>query len=216
MLVEEVQHHLIPTLILFLNLLLLKVTACRHPAVNLVWEPFYNVRNLDTLLPLLNIVFRLIAGRKHDVGNLDAGGVVASNHGGVARSGDLELCAFHGRQIDNLCGVSTCIKVESPCSYLSAPAEANDSPLLNAVLLAEFVDNLRNARQCLRRRSLRLEELTHLLLLLLGVWRHPGYVGWVALEEIRHENLVLLAVGVSQNISALQCLIKESEDVVDD
>jgi hypothetical protein len=28
--------------------------------------------------------------------------------------------------------------------------------------------------------------------------------------------LVLLAVGVSQDISALQCLIKESENVVDD
>lgn len=63
---------------------------------------------------------------------------------------------------------------------------------------------------------MRLEELAHLLLLFLGIRWHPGDVGWVSLEEIRHENLVLLAVSVGQDIRALECLVKESEDVVDD
>jgi len=99
--------------------------------------------------------------------------------------------------------------------YLSAPAEADDSPLLNPVLLGKFIDNLRDARQSLWRRSLRLEELAHLLLLLLGVRGHPGDVGWLAVEEVGHEDLVLLAVGVSQDISTLECLVEESEDVVD-
>ena len=77
-------------------------------------------------------------------------------------------------------------------SYLSTPAEANDGPFFDTLALAQFVNNLGDAGQCLWRCGLCLKELAKLLLLVLVVRGVPGDVGWLAFEEVWHENLVLL------------------------
>ncbi len=42
-------------------------------------------------------------------------------------------------------------------------------------------------------------------------------VGWLAEEEIRDEDLVLvLFVGVCEDVGTLECLFAEAEDVIDD
>lgn len=99
-------------------------------------------------------------------------------------------------------------------AHLSAPAVANNGPLLNAVLLTQLIHNLGDTRQSLRGCSLCLEELAHLLLLFIVVWWHPGNVGWAALEKVGHENLVLLTVCVGEDVGSLQGLVEEAKDVV--
>lgn len=95
MLMEEIQHHLIPFLIRLLHFLLLQIAPRRHPPMHLIREPLDHIRCLNALLPLLDILLALIARREHDVRNLDAGRVVAGNHGGMACGRDFEGCAFH-------------------------------------------------------------------------------------------------------------------------
>jgi hypothetical protein len=88
-------------------------------------------------------------------------------------------------------------------TYLSAPAVAKDGPFLDSIFASQLIDNLRNARQRLRRRSGCLEEIAQLLLLLFGVWRVPGDVGGITLEEVGHEDLVLLVIRVGEDICTL-------------
>lgn len=53
--------------------------------------------------------------------------------------------------------------------------------------------------------------------MLLGLGRVPGNVGGFAVEKIRHEDSVLVVlVGVGEQVGALECLCEEAEDVVDD
>jgi hypothetical protein len=59
---KELQHHLIPPLILLLDLILLQIPTCRHPPMHLIREPLNHIRRLETLLPLLDIFFRLMYG----------------------------------------------------------------------------------------------------------------------------------------------------------
>jgi hypothetical protein len=56
-------------------------------------------------------------------------------------------------------------------TYLPAPAETNNRPLLNAPGLAQLLYDLGDARQRLGRRGLCLEELAQLLALLFVVAR---------------------------------------------
>ena len=60
MLVEEVQDQLVAALILLLDLLLRQVSARSHPSVYLVREPLHHIRDLDGILPRLNVVLGLL------------------------------------------------------------------------------------------------------------------------------------------------------------
>lgn len=45
------------------------------------------------------------------------------------------------------------------------------------------------------------EELSELLALLFGVWWVPGNVGWLSVEEVRHEDLVFtLLVPIGKDV----------------
>lgn len=83
--------------------------------------------------------------------------------------------------------------------------------------LLNLLEHLGHARHRLRRGALLLEEIAELLALLLCVRRVPGDVCGLALEEVGHEDLVLvLLVGVCEDVGALQRLGEEAEDVVDE
>lgn len=66
------------------------------------------------------------------------------------------------------------------------------------------------------RRSL--EKRAKLLSFLLGIWRHPALICRLALEEVRHVDLVLVVfvVGVGEDIGTLQGLRAVAEDIIDD
>ena len=67
----------------------------------------------------------------------------------------------------------------------------------------------------LRRRS-DIEPVAQGRLLIFVIRRVPLYLGWVAVEEVRHEDLVgVLGVAVGEDVGALERLRKEAEDVVD-
>jgi hypothetical protein len=102
--------------------------------------------------------------------------------------------------------------------YLATPAKANNRPLFNAAGLAQLLYDFGDAWQCLGRRGLRLEELAQLRAFLFVVtWWVPRDVCGFAFEEVGHEDLVgVVFVRVGEDIGALEGLIEEAEDVVDD
>ena len=86
-----------------------------------------------------------------------------------------------------------------------------------ACLLLDLFDDLGDLLHSLRWRGWTLEEFSKLLALFFGVGRVPRVVRRLAEEEIRYENLVLvLLVGVCQDIGTLQGLVTEAEYVVDE
>lgn len=97
--------------------------------------------------------------------------------------------------------------------HLSSPTITNNTPLLNTLALTQLLHNLRNARQGLWWCGLGLEELTELLLLLLVVRWVPRDVRWFSLEKVRHEDLVSVPC---EDIGALESLLEEAKDIVDD
>jgi hypothetical protein len=168
-LVEEVQEHLVRLLIIGLDGVVLEITTSGHEAVDLVREPFDSVLGLDSLLPLLDIILRLIFRRQHDERNGDTRGVVRIDHGWVAGRGSLEQGVLLRAQVDDL----------------APPAVTDHSPLLDAGALSlNFLQDLRDALESLGRRSLGVEELAELLALLFVVRRVPGNVGRLAVEEV--------------------------------
>jgi hypothetical protein len=122
-------------------------------------------------------------------------------------------------QIDNL----DCEEVRAVRSnlfgftYLATPAEANDTPffdvwILGLELAKDLVDLLNNFRWGGRG----LEELAQLLALLVRVRWVPGDVSGLALEPVRHEDPVLVAlVCVREDVGALERLREKAEDVED-
>ncbi len=101
---------------------------------------------------------------------------------------------------------------------LPAPAIPDDTPFLDAwVAGLELVHDALDLFDRLGWRGGGLEELAQFLALLVRVRWVPGDVGGLALEEVRHENAILvLLVGVRENVGALESLREEAEDVVDD
>jgi len=166
---EEVEECLVGLLVVGLDGLILQITACGHKSVNLVWVPFDDVLGLHSLLPLLDIILRLVLGRQHGERNGDARSVVCVDHGRVAGGSGLEEGVFLRAQVDNF----------------ASPAVANHAPLLDAGALAfDLLQDLRDALECLRRRCLTVEELAELLSLLVVVRRVPGDVGGLTVEEV--------------------------------
>ena len=84
MFVEEVEKCLVGLLVVCLDRLILQITTSSHEAVNLVGVPFDNVLGLHSLVPLLDIILRLILGWQHGEGNGDTRSVVRVDHGRVA------------------------------------------------------------------------------------------------------------------------------------
>ena len=105
-------------------------------------------------------------------------------------------------------------------SDLSSPAHPQTTPLLDCPPSLPFnlLHDLRDLLRRLRRGCRALKESSQLLALLLGIRWVPRVVGRLAVEEIRNKDLILvvLVVRVGQDVSALQRLRAEAEDVVYD
>lgn len=189
--------------------------------MNLVIKPLNLVLDLEALLPLLHGFLVLILGRNHQVRDSDTRSIARVNHCRVTGSGSLELGARLRCQVDNL----------------AAPAEAHDTPLVDAgVFAVELIDNLGNAADRLWWGAGSRKELAELLALFLlcncsvyplaimvelkntySVWWVPLNWNRLAFKEVRNEDLVLMVlVGMSKDISTLESLREEAENIVDD
>ena len=104
-------------------------------------------------------------------------------------------------------------------SYLPPPTIPNNTPLLNnpTSFLPNILHKFRNSSRMSFQISIRLPPRNKFIFFFLGIRRIPRNICWVSLEEIWHENLILmiLIVCVSENVGALKGLRFESEDVVD-
>lgn len=122
-----------------------------HESMLLVGEPLDLVLDLDSLLPLLDIVLVLTLGREHNVWDGDTGRIVGVDHSWVNGSRSLEVRVLLGREVHNL----------------ASPAEAYNSPLLDAAVVAlDLFQDLGDTLKGLGRCCGRLEEVADELLLL--------------------------------------------------
>jgi len=213
--------------------------------VDLIREVLDNIRDLEPLLPLLDLGHILVLAGQHGIWDRNARRVSSRDHGRVAGGSGFEDSALLGGQVHNLeAGQRQVSKIRSidpfgpsihlvasdnrqgpgvldprheTSAHLPAPAEAHNAPLLELALLGRnLLHDLRDARQRLRRRGLGLEELAQVLALLVVVRRVPADVGRLALEEVWHEDAVwVLLVAVGEDVGALDGLREEAEDVVD-
>lgn len=104
MLMEEIKHSLITTLILLLDFRVFEIGSRSHPSVDLVWEPFNDMRDFEPLFPFLDVLFGLVFGGEHGVGDCDARGVGGGYHGWVAGCGGFEGGVFLGGEVYDLGG----------------------------------------------------------------------------------------------------------------
>jgi len=175
--VEEVKQELVRLLIILLHGLILEITTRSHETVDLVREPLNDVLGLDSLLPALHRLLVLILTRQHGIRDRDAGSIIRVDHCWVAGGSGLELRSLLRAQVHDL----------------AAPAEADDTPLLDAGALGlDLGEDLGNALEGLGRSGGSIEELAELLAFLLRVRRVPGDVCWLAVEEIYANHLSVL------------------------
>ena len=101
---------------------------------------------------------------------------------------------------------------------LSTPTHAQTRPFLHpCILVPQLLDQFRYLFGGIRRTGRTGEEIAQLLLLLFVVGREDARMDGFAVEEIGHEDLVLVVlVGVGEDIGALEGLGTEAEDVIDD
>jgi hypothetical protein len=222
-LVEEAQQNTVSIHVVLLDILVFEVgTVIRvsifpsrvtkesspssHESMDLVVVPLDNVLGLDTLLPLLDSFLVLVVG---------------VNHCGVACSSSLEKCVLLRRQVYNL----------------AAPAETDNAKGCDVLVLAlNLFNDLGDTTDSLGWCAGGLEEFTETLALLLLSWlsdfQFSAYivtsktysvrgvvadVNGLALEKVGHEDLVLvLLVAGCEDIGALDGLVLEAKDVVDD
>lgn len=117
-LAEPVQQELVTLLVICLDSRVLQVATRREEAVDLVWPPLDDVLDLDCLLPLLHILFRLVLAGKHGVRDGDARGVVGVDHGRMrGRSGLEERVGLRG-QVHNL--TAPAVAQDTPCGDTAA------------------------------------------------------------------------------------------------
>lgn len=83
MLVVKIEQHLVSTLILLLDLLVLEVTTSGHPSMDLVAEGLDVVLHAQCLSKFLDCVRVFVAGCEHAEGNFDFFGIGGIDHGGV-------------------------------------------------------------------------------------------------------------------------------------
>lgn len=103
-------------------------------------------------------------------------------------------------------------------THLSTPTHAQATPLLHPrVLLSQLLHQIRYFFRSIRGAGGTREEIAHPLLFLLGIGREDAEREGFALEEVWHEDLVLVVlVGVGEDVGALEGLGTEAEDVIDD
>lgn len=137
MLAVKVEQHLVPTLILHLDLLVLEVATSRHPAMDLVTEGLDVVFHAQGLAELFHRVRIFVAGREHADRYLDAFGVCGIDHGGVDfRNGGEGGAGLGGEGDDLYHDISNPPlnswdgkQMEEP--HLPTPAHPQTSPLLD-------------------------------------------------------------------------------------
>ena len=103
-------------------------------------------------------------------------------------------------------------------THLSTPTHAQAAPLLDPTrLLLNLLHQLRHLLRRLLRICRSSKEIAQLLLFFIRVgWKYALGQGF-AEEEVGYEDLVLVgAVGMGEDIGALDGLRAEAEDVVDD
>jgi len=200
---KELEHSLIAALIFSLDTLAAQVATRSHEAVDLVIIALHLLRHRQTALKRPDRIRVLVTRCNHEHRDFDAWSLARINHGWVALSAGREQAGVHRAGNRN---------------NLAPPAEAEAAPLLNLwVLVADSLDNAGNLANRRRRSALGLEEATKRLLLLRGVWRHPGEISGLAIKEIGHEDEVLvLLVRVGENIGALESLIEVAKDIEDE
>lgn len=112
--------------------------------------------------------------------------------------------------------------MQLPCrsrAYLPAPAFANNSPRHDGTgrAFSNSPNETWNLLDGSHRVGRSLEKRSHSLTFLGSVGRKPSVICVLPEEKIRHVDLVLfILVAVRQQISTLQRLRTESEDVIDD
>jgi hypothetical protein len=199
--VEEGQHGLVASLVLLADLGVVQVASSGHEAMDLGGEGLDVVGDLQVGLEGIDIGGHLVLGGKHGHGDVHLLGVIGIDHGRVALHGGLEgLVILAGGQTGDL----------------AAPAVAEDGPGLEAAAGGEVVGLGHDAGdlgQGIGRGGLGLEEVAELLLVLVGGRGVPGDVGGAALEEVGHDDAVLLLVGGGEDVGALDGLVEEAEDV---
>lgn len=101
---------------------------------------------------------------------------------------------------------------------LATPAHSQTPPFLDSrVRLPQFLHQIGHLLGRLRRVGGSGEEIAHLLLLLVGIRWEDGLGKRLAVEEIGHEDLILMAlVRMGEDVGALEGLRAIAEDVVDD
>lgn len=102
--------------------------------------------------------------------------------------------------------------------YLATPTISQTPPLLHAcILVPQFLHQLRYFLCCIRWTGRPGKEIAQLLLLLFIVRGKDGLRQGFAVEEVGHEDLMLLVlIGIGEDVGALKGLGLEAEDVVDD
>lgn len=224
MLVVEIEQHLVSTLILLLDLLVLEITTSGHPSVDLVAEGLDVVLHAQCLSKFLDCVRVFVAGCEHAEGNFDSSGIGGVDHGGVDFGDGGEGGAGLGCQGDNLYhevnNARSKISGQSTMgqAHLPTPAHPQTAPLLDTCrLLLNLLQQLWHFLHSIWRACWAGEEVSHPLLLLVRVRWEVAVRQRLAEEEVGHEDLVLVAgVGVCKNVSTLDGLRREAEDIVDD
>lgn len=200
-LLEEAQRGPVSPLILLAHLLILEVGASSHPSVDLGGEGLNIVGLLQVGTECLDILGVLVLGGQHRHGDVDTLGIVRVEHRWVALHRRLEqLVVLTRRQGRDL----------------ASPAVTQDRPRLEAAASSELVglgDNGGDLGQICGRSSLGLEEVTQLLLVVVGLRREPGDVGRLALKEVGDEDAVLLLARGGQDVGTLDGLGEETENV---
>lgn len=189
--------------------------------MNLIVEPLDLILDLQVLLVLVHIILAFIFGRKHHDRDGHFWRIVGIDHSRVTCCCCLEDSVLLGDEVDDLARVSVQLAKKISGTYLSTPAISEDTPVLNVrILVLELLHHLAKPFNGFRWRGGRLEKLTELLALLIGVRRVPRNVCWLAFEEIWHKDLMFegaVAVFITgKDVGTLECLWEETENVVND
>lgn len=175
---EKSQELLIPALILRLGLLIFQIGPSRHPPMNLVVVNLNVLFALQRLLESLHVIGAFVLGCKDAERDRDGLGVLGIQHRRMQFRSCREQRILSTAQAGNL----------------PTPAISDNAPFLDlaAGLLVHSLDDLRDGFQGLARLGLVLEEGAEFLLVLFGLGRVPRRVGWAAVEEVGHVDLILV------------------------
>lgn len=190
--------------------------------MDLIIEPLNMFWHSQFLLEVLHRIRILILRCKHAQRNFDALSIIRIHHSRVHLSSSREASARLGSQGNNLSQQSAhhppTHTPQKKAIYLPTPTHPQTRPLLNSTtFLFNLLHQLRHLLRSLLRICRAPKERSNPLLLLLRIRRVILVAQGLAEEEIRHEDLVLVGgIGVGEDIGALESLVAETEDVIDD